>query len=715
MPTPGTGRDPLAGILRSRRSPSEAPRVRLLSPRGHSRATRPAPVFSPLPSLWLGASAEQTYGEVNQLGGVFVNGRPLPNAIRLRIVELAQLGIRPCDISRQLRVSHGCVSKILARYNETGSILPGAIGGSKPRVTTPNVVKHIRDYKQGDPGIFAWEIRDRLLADGVCDKYNVPSVSSISRILRNKIGSLAQPGPYEASKQPPPQPALPYNHIYQYPYPSPVSSTGAKMGSHHGVPGTASHVSIPRSWPSAHSVSNILGIRTFMEQTGALAGSEGAAYSPKMEDWAGVNRAAFPASPAVNGLEKPALDTDIKYTQSASGLSAVGGFLPEPPPYPDKTVSFPLQTARLTPARACEASTPYALLAPGVQESKAVRERAPRAEVWARLRALKAQCACRRATAAAEAERPGVGKRKNRGCTIVASLFWLPVAKLGSLSKTLSNRATSKMPPDPAARDFLEGRFGDPPRLASPGPSRALHCLEDSDLAAGSPSSRCDGWGLGWVGGRGMLGGGVRASQLPAPSPRRVEYESRLAGAVPLGSVSLRPGPTFLSSAGTRPFRGGQGVCVMEHLPECPERRAAARAGRARGSRGWPSRAQGMLSLVASLQCPAVERAPLLPPETPRYPPRSWARGPQWPTGSRPAPAARPQTASGAYTDYPSRPRPPRAAPPRAEPEPEPEPGGSGGARTRGFAAAEVPISLASLCPALGGRASSILPGFRLL
>nr|XP_045364625.1 paired box protein Pax-1 [Camelus bactrianus] len=228
------------------------------------------PVFSPLRSLSFGASAEQTYGEVNQLGGVFVNGRPLPNAIRLRIVELAQLGIRPCDISRQLRVSHGCVSKILARYNETGSILPGAIGGSKPRVTTPNVVKHIRDYKQGDPGIFAWEIRDRLLADGVCDKYNVPSVSSISRILRNKIGSLAQPGPYEASKQPPPQPALPYNHIYQYPYPSPVSPTAAKMGSHHGVPGTAGHVSIPRSWPSAHSVSNILGIRTFMEQTVGL-------------------------------------------------------------------------------------------------------------------------------------------------------------------------------------------------------------------------------------------------------------------------------------------------------------------------------------------------------------------------------------------------------------------------------------------------------------
>ena len=46
------------------------------------------------------------------------------------------------DLQRLVhRVSHGCVSKILARYNETGSILPGAIGGSKPRVTTPKVRK----------------------------------------------------------------------------------------------------------------------------------------------------------------------------------------------------------------------------------------------------------------------------------------------------------------------------------------------------------------------------------------------------------------------------------------------------------------------------------------------------------------------------------------------------------------------------------------------
>lgn len=83
---------------------------------------------------------------------------------------MAAAGIRPCVISRQLRVSHGCVSKILNRYQETGSIRPGVIGGSKPRVATIEVESRIEQLKKEQPGIFSWEIRDRLIKVSIFKK-----------------------------------------------------------------------------------------------------------------------------------------------------------------------------------------------------------------------------------------------------------------------------------------------------------------------------------------------------------------------------------------------------------------------------------------------------------------------------------------------------------------------------------------------------------------
>lgn len=77
----------------------------------------------------------------------------------------------------------------LFRYYETGSIKPGVIGGSKPKVATHKVVDSICKYKRENPTMFAWEIRDRLLTENVCDQENVPSVSSINRLV-SKINVL---------------------------------------------------------------------------------------------------------------------------------------------------------------------------------------------------------------------------------------------------------------------------------------------------------------------------------------------------------------------------------------------------------------------------------------------------------------------------------------------------------------------------------------------
>ncbi|RXG56261.1 Protein gooseberry-neuro [Armadillidium vulgare] len=78
---------------------------------------------------------------------------------------MAASGVRPCVISRQLRVSHGCVSKILNRYQETGSIRPGVIGGSKPKLNATEIEKKIEEYKKENPEIFSAEVRERLLKE----------------------------------------------------------------------------------------------------------------------------------------------------------------------------------------------------------------------------------------------------------------------------------------------------------------------------------------------------------------------------------------------------------------------------------------------------------------------------------------------------------------------------------------------------------------------
>ncbi|CAB3405287.1 unnamed protein product [Caenorhabditis bovis] len=126
-------------------------------------------------------------GRVNQLGGVFINGRPLPLQIREAIISMAKQGIKPCHISRQLKVSHGAVSKILNRYAETGSISPGQIGGNpRARLTVQAVEKQLIIAFEENPHMSASELREVLIQKEVCTRSNVPSANAISKMIRSR-------------------------------------------------------------------------------------------------------------------------------------------------------------------------------------------------------------------------------------------------------------------------------------------------------------------------------------------------------------------------------------------------------------------------------------------------------------------------------------------------------------------------------------------------
>lgn len=84
------------------------------------------------------------------------------------------------DGSARRRVGSG-------RTGGPGGGSPGSRGRARPcrlcplalsllkQVTTPDVEKKIEEYKRENAGMFSWEIRDKLLKDGVCDRNTVPS------------------------------------------------------------------------------------------------------------------------------------------------------------------------------------------------------------------------------------------------------------------------------------------------------------------------------------------------------------------------------------------------------------------------------------------------------------------------------------------------------------------------------------------------------------
>ncbi|KAB7497589.1 Paired box protein Pax-8 [Armadillidium nasatum] len=111
----------------------------------------------------------------------------IEQSVRYPPTAAAAVAARQYDIAQQVFSQHtAAMAKLLGSLRP-----PGMIGGSKPKVATPQVVNKIETYKRENPTIFAWEIREKLIAENVCTNSTAPSVSSINRILRNRAAERA--------------------------------------------------------------------------------------------------------------------------------------------------------------------------------------------------------------------------------------------------------------------------------------------------------------------------------------------------------------------------------------------------------------------------------------------------------------------------------------------------------------------------------------------
>ncbi|TMS37916.1 hypothetical protein L596_004751 [Steinernema carpocapsae] len=62
----------------------------------------------------------------NLYGRPYCPGRPLSMEERTQIIELHNQGMKVNAISKQLCISHGCVSKIISRFRDTGLLSPAS-------------------------------------------------------------------------------------------------------------------------------------------------------------------------------------------------------------------------------------------------------------------------------------------------------------------------------------------------------------------------------------------------------------------------------------------------------------------------------------------------------------------------------------------------------------------------------------------------------------
>ena len=105
----------------------------------------------------------------------------------MRKEPLWSTGSRQSEIATEVKLSHQVISKIINNFIEEGTILPGKPGAKERSVASPQVVEFVEYIKTNKPSTYAVELQADLIEHGICTEEDVPSRTTISRILHSDL------------------------------------------------------------------------------------------------------------------------------------------------------------------------------------------------------------------------------------------------------------------------------------------------------------------------------------------------------------------------------------------------------------------------------------------------------------------------------------------------------------------------------------------------
>lgn len=105
---------------------------------------------------------------------------------RERILDLHHDGNSGRTIAREVRVSRSCVQNVVKNYDRTNTSLRAPKIDSKPKKIDIAASEYIEVERLIKPTVYGAEINQRLLLDGVLHPNDIPSVSQVNKVSRNK-------------------------------------------------------------------------------------------------------------------------------------------------------------------------------------------------------------------------------------------------------------------------------------------------------------------------------------------------------------------------------------------------------------------------------------------------------------------------------------------------------------------------------------------------